>query len=92
MDGEAMMRKFNNTLEGTDCGNAGLPAHSCDIASQRQFFALFQRRRTTLSVLAAIALAKRIARMAWLYWSGPIEPPATCNGYGLLPRQLLNLI
>jgi hypothetical protein len=26
------MKKFNNTLEGTDCGDAGLPAHSCDIA------------------------------------------------------------
>jgi hypothetical protein len=35
MDGKAMMRKFNNTLEGTDCGNAGLPAHSCDIAKPK---------------------------------------------------------
>jgi hypothetical protein len=25
-----VMKKFNNTLAGTDCGNAGLPAHSCD--------------------------------------------------------------
>jgi hypothetical protein len=29
------MKKFNNTLEGTDCGNAGLPAHSCDIAKAK---------------------------------------------------------
>jgi hypothetical protein len=26
------MKKFNNTLVGTDCGDAGLPAHSCGIA------------------------------------------------------------
>jgi hypothetical protein len=26
------MKKFNNTLEGTDCGDAGLPAHRRDIA------------------------------------------------------------
>jgi hypothetical protein len=26
------MKKFNNTLEGTDCGDAGLPACSRDIA------------------------------------------------------------
>jgi hypothetical protein len=29
IDAEAFMK---NTLEGTDCGNAELPAHSCDIA------------------------------------------------------------
>jgi hypothetical protein len=29
------MKKFNNTLDGTDCGNAGLPAHSCDIAKAK---------------------------------------------------------
>jgi hypothetical protein len=26
------MQKFNNTLAGTDCGDAGLPAHGRDIA------------------------------------------------------------
>jgi hypothetical protein len=26
------MKKFNNTLAGTDCGDAGLPAHRRDIA------------------------------------------------------------
>jgi hypothetical protein len=25
------MKKFNNTLAGTDCGDAGLPAHRRDI-------------------------------------------------------------
>ena len=25
-----VMKKFNNTLAGTDCGDAGLPARSCD--------------------------------------------------------------
>jgi hypothetical protein len=29
---KAVMKKFNNTLEGTDCGDAGLPARSYDIA------------------------------------------------------------
>jgi hypothetical protein len=32
---EAVMKKFNNTLEGTDCGDAGLPAHSRDIAKAK---------------------------------------------------------
>ena len=27
------MKKFNNTLAGTDCGDAGLPARSRDIAA-----------------------------------------------------------
>jgi hypothetical protein len=26
------MKKFNNSLAGTDCGDAGLPAHRRDIA------------------------------------------------------------
>jgi hypothetical protein len=29
------MKKFNNTLVGTDCGDAGLPAHSCGIAKAK---------------------------------------------------------
>jgi hypothetical protein len=29
------MKKFNNTIAGTDCGDAGLPAHSRDIAKAR---------------------------------------------------------
>jgi hypothetical protein len=29
------MKKFNNTLEGTDCGNAGLAAHRRDIAKAK---------------------------------------------------------
>jgi hypothetical protein len=29
------MKKFNNTLEGTDCGDAGLPANSHEIASAK---------------------------------------------------------
>jgi hypothetical protein len=32
---EAGMKKFNNTLAGTDCGDAGLPAHSRDIAKAK---------------------------------------------------------
>ena len=31
------MKKFNNTLAGTDCGDAGLPAHSRDIAKAQTF-------------------------------------------------------
>ena len=29
------MKKFNNTLAGTDCGDAGLPAHRRDIAKAK---------------------------------------------------------
>ena len=29
------MKKFNNTLGGTDCGDAGLPAPSRDIAKAK---------------------------------------------------------
>jgi hypothetical protein len=29
------MKKFNNTLEGMDCGDAGLPAHSRNIAKAK---------------------------------------------------------
>ena len=31
----AYMKKFNNTLEGTDCGDAGLPANSHEIAKPK---------------------------------------------------------
>jgi hypothetical protein len=31
----AGMKKFSNTLEGTDCGDAGLPARSRDIAKAK---------------------------------------------------------
>ena len=30
------MKKFNNTLAGTDCGDAGLPAPSRDIAKAKR--------------------------------------------------------
>jgi hypothetical protein len=30
------MKKFNNTLEGTDCGDAGLPAHGRGIAKAKK--------------------------------------------------------
>jgi hypothetical protein len=30
------MRKFNNTLAGTDCGDAGLPARGRDIAKTQR--------------------------------------------------------
>ena len=29
------MKKFNNTLAGTDCGDAGLPAHRRDIVKAK---------------------------------------------------------
>jgi hypothetical protein len=32
---EAAMKKFNNTLEGTDCGDAGLPARWRDAAKAK---------------------------------------------------------
>jgi hypothetical protein len=37
------MKKFNNTLEGTDCGNAGLPAHRCDIAKTKTILRVVQK-------------------------------------------------
>jgi hypothetical protein len=30
------MKKFNNTLAGTDCGDAGLPTHRRDIAKTQR--------------------------------------------------------
>jgi len=32
IDYRGVMKKFNNTLAGTDCGDAGLPAHTRDTA------------------------------------------------------------
>ena len=29
------MKKFNNTLEGTDCGDAGLPSRGCGTAKAK---------------------------------------------------------
>jgi hypothetical protein len=34
------MKKFNNTLAGTDCGDAGLPAPSRDIARTQPVLSL----------------------------------------------------
>jgi hypothetical protein len=34
------MKKFNNTLAGTDCGDAGLPAHRRDIARTQSVLSL----------------------------------------------------
>jgi hypothetical protein len=34
------MKKFNNTLVGTDCGDAGLPAHRRDIAKTQPVLTL----------------------------------------------------
>ena len=37
------MKKFNNTLAGTDCGDAGLPAHSGDIAKAKPILRVVSR-------------------------------------------------
>jgi hypothetical protein len=34
------MKKFNNTLEGTDCGDAGLPAKASDVRKPRTILRL----------------------------------------------------
>jgi hypothetical protein len=39
-DRGAGMKKFNNTLAGTDCGDAGLPAHRRDIARTQPVLSL----------------------------------------------------
>jgi hypothetical protein len=39
------MKKFNNTLAGTDCGDAGLPAHSRDISKAKPALHAVPRKR-----------------------------------------------
>jgi hypothetical protein len=39
-----VMKKFNNTLAGTDCGDAGLPAHSCDMAKEKTALRVVPKR------------------------------------------------
>jgi hypothetical protein len=51
IDSEALMKKFNNTLDGTDCGNDGLPAHSCDIAKTKTILRVV--RKTSGNALRA---------------------------------------
>jgi hypothetical protein len=48
---QAIMKKFNSTLEGTDCGDAGLPARNRDSA----------KARTVLRVVARTPDAKSMA-------------------------------
>ena len=37
------MKKFNNTLAGTDCGDAGLPTRSRDVAKTKPVLRLVPR-------------------------------------------------
>ena len=38
------MKKFNNTLVGTDCGDAGLPVHSRDISMSKPVLHVVPRK------------------------------------------------
>jgi hypothetical protein len=46
------MNKFNNTLAGADCGEAGLPAHSRDIAKAKPVLRVVPRTPDIESVAA----------------------------------------
>ena len=48
------MRKFNNTLAGTDCGDAGLPAHSGDSAKAKPVLRVVPRTPDIESVAARV--------------------------------------
>jgi hypothetical protein len=50
------MKKFNNTLAGTDCGDAGLPAHGRDIARAKPILRVVAKTPVNEST-AARALA-----------------------------------
>jgi hypothetical protein len=50
------MKKFNNSLTGTDCRDAGLPAHSCDIAKAKRALRVVARA-PDIESMAARAMA-----------------------------------
>jgi hypothetical protein len=56
------MRKFNNTLAGTDCGDAGLPARSRDIAKAKPVLRVVPR---TPDIESVAARAKALNACDW---------------------------
>jgi hypothetical protein len=73
------MKKFNNTLAGTDCGDAGLPAHRCGIA----------KAKPVLRVVARTARRKDAALDLMVHARGILnvdEDGVECAGGELLRR------
>jgi len=62
------MKKFNNTLAGTDCGDAGFPAHSRDIAKANPVLRVVPRT-PDIESMAARATAPKACD-----WTKPDEP------------------
>jgi hypothetical protein len=50
------MKKFNNTLAGTDCGDAGLPARRRDIAKAKPVLRVVPKT-PVIESMAACAMA-----------------------------------
>ena len=72
------MKKFNNTLAGTDCGDAGLPAHSGDIAKARECLSLAECMNDPEE-------RAEIVRFAWM-WMSLAEPIDEARGSYEFPR------
>jgi hypothetical protein len=70
------MKKFNNTLAGTDCGDAGLPAHSRDIAKAKPVLRVVPRAPDVES--SPLASRRRT------HATGPSPAKQTPNAGGLL--------
>jgi hypothetical protein len=52
------MKKFNNSLPGTDCGDAGLPERGRDIAKARPVFRVISETREKDSIKPRLLAAK----------------------------------
>jgi hypothetical protein len=64
------MKKFNNALAGTDCGDAGLPAHKRDVAKTQPVLRVVARTPNIQS-MAARARAPNAGD-----WTKPDKPIA----------------
>jgi hypothetical protein len=50
------MKKFNNTLKGRDCGDAGLPANSHEIAKPKTMLRVIPRILEPLGATTCLGL------------------------------------
>ena|SRR6516225_5304076 len=57
---EAVMKKFNNTLEGTDCGDAGMPARGRDVTKATSVLRVVPNTPEIESIAPRRYLAKRM--------------------------------
>jgi hypothetical protein len=70
------MNKFNNTLAGTDCGDAGLPAHSRAIA----------RAKPVLRAVPNVADNESMSPPTTAV-AEPVARPCTTRNNGAAPRS-----